>query len=123
MKNQKYYTIDFEKLVEITLPHFFRKPRLMAFLGACIYPIKQLYGEFIKFTEEKTYEAEITPQSGSIERALNDSFDPVLRRFQIVHALLNSGPILYLESDQRGYQGNVLYMKEEVDYNIYNILI
>ncbi|MEO1049512.1 MAG: hypothetical protein AAFX87_02760 [Bacteroidota bacterium] len=114
MQDRKYYQIDFDQLVAILLPGFLRKPKLTAFLKACIAPMKTLYDEFQIFQKRQAYEAGITAQAGLIEKALNDSFDHESRRFQIVHELLNDGPTLYLDSDMKEDRTqHILHLDEE----------
>ena len=101
MQYKKYDQIDFDRLVEILLPIFLRKPKMTGFLKACIAPAKVLYERYRVFSEKQEYEAGITAQAGLIEKALNDAFDSDLRRCQIVHELLPDGPTMYLDADQK----------------------
>lgn len=117
MQDRKYYEIDFDRLVEILLPGFLRKPKMTAFMKACVAPAKNLYQRFQAFSQLQEYEAGITAQAGLIEKALNDAFDPALRRFQIVHELLNDGPVLFLDSDNQSGQNPVLYLEADAQSN------
>ncbi|WP_299460795.1 hypothetical protein [uncultured Microscilla sp.] len=110
MQNRKYYHIDFDRLVDMLLPGFLRKPKMTAFLKACVVPVKTLYQRFQAFSQQQKYEAGITAQAGLIEKALNDAFDPTLRRFQIVHELLNDGPVIFLDSDDQSSQNPIMYL-------------
>lgn len=117
MQDRKYYHIDFDRLVEMLLPGFLRKPRMTAFMQACVTPAKNLYERFQAFSQLQEYEAGITAQAGLIEKALNDAFDPVARRFEIVHELLNDGPVIFLESDNQASQNPVLYLEADAQSN------
>ncbi|OJJ18040.1 hypothetical protein BKI52_29760 [marine bacterium AO1-C] len=117
MQDRKYYHIDFDRLVEILLPGFLRKPKLTAFMKVCVVPVKTLYQQFQTFSQQQEYEAGITAQAGLIEKALNDAFDPVSRRFQIVHELLNDGPVMFLDADNQVGQNPIIYLDADAQSN------
>jgi len=113
MQDRKYYHIDFDRLVEILLPGFLRKPKMTAFMKASVAPVKTLYQQFQAFSQQQKYEAGITAQAGMIEKALNDAFDPEFRRFEIVHELLRDGPVIFLDSDNQSSQNPILYLDSD----------
>ncbi len=110
-----YYTIDLNKLVDILLPLFLQKPRLSAFLKACMVPVKRLYDEFHAFKAVQEYEAGITAQTGLIEKTLNDAFDPEQRCFEIVHGARGEGVVFYAAADMKaeGNSGEALYLNDD----------
>lgn len=78
------YRIDFDFLASVLLlPALLRKPRLRAWLQALILPLKQLYGTFLDYQAASFRELSYSSQTIVLEGALNDQFDPSLRRIRI----------------------------------------
>lgn len=77
------YRVDFDYLATLLLPSLLRKPRLRAWLAALLAPLRQLYGAFLRYAEAARIELSYNSQTIVLEAALNDQFDPDLRRITI----------------------------------------
>lgn len=77
------YRVDFDYLATLLLPSLLRKPRLRAWLVALLFPLRQLYSVFLSYAEASRIELTYTGQVLVLKGALNDQFDPELRRITI----------------------------------------
>jgi hypothetical protein len=75
--------IDLSKLLVDALPAMLRKPRMLAWLESLIKPIKELYQIFSDFVVLSRAQVGYNSQTIVFEGALNDLFDPALRRIYI----------------------------------------
>lgn len=66
--------IDYRKLVILLLPTFLRRPVLMAWLRAMVYPLQQLHDRHQSARTQRLYEVRHTSQICFIKDALNKEF-------------------------------------------------
>ena len=66
--------IDYRKLVILLLPTFLRRPVLMAWLRAMVYPLQQLHDRHQSARTQRLYELRHTSQICFIKDALNNEF-------------------------------------------------
>lgn len=95
----KIFNINFKKLAIEWLPTFLRKPFLSAFILVLILPLEALYNGFLKARKQNLIRMNITCQKFSMQKRLNDYFDPLERRIEIVKAVLFDGTYLYTEAE------------------------
>lgn len=70
--------IDFHKLIELLLPTFLRRPRILALLRVLVAkPLQQLFVEFHIWRLKSRYEASVSPQVISLIHAIERTFDCV----------------------------------------------
>lgn len=93
------FNINFKKLAIEWLPTFLRKPILIAFVLVLIVPLEALYLEFLRARKQNLIRMNTTPQKFSMQKRLNDFFDPLERRIEIVKAVLFDGTYLYTEAE------------------------
>ena len=66
--------IDYRKFVILLLPTFLRRPVLMAWLRAMVYPLQQLHDRHQSARTQRLYELRHTSQICFIKDALNNEF-------------------------------------------------
>lgn len=93
------FNIDYKKTAFNYLLIKFRGPWNIAFLSAIIEPLEMLYNEFLRYRDENLGKLKVTNQKFSIQKHLNDLFDPLERRIEIVKAVLYDGIYLYTEAE------------------------
>jgi len=95
----KVFDINFKKVAAQWLPTFLRKPLLTAFVLVLIVPLEALYIEFLRARKQNLIRITTNCQKFSMQKRLNDYFDPLERRIQIVKAVLFDGVYLYTEAE------------------------
>ena len=93
------FNINFKKLAIEWLPTFLRNPFWIAFLLVLIIPLESLYNEFLRARKQNLIRINTTCQKFSMQKRLNDLFDPLERRIEIVKAVLFDGTYLYTEAE------------------------
>lgn len=71
--------VDWVKLVQLQVPQWMRRKRMVVWLLVCISQVRALHASFLSYRERSLYSLRITGQTISLEKALNDRFDFVNR--------------------------------------------
>lgn len=95
----KIFNINFKKLAVEWMPTFMRNPFWIAFVVVLIFPLEALYIEFLRARKQNLIRMNTTCQKFSMQKRLNDYFDPLERRIEIVKAVLFDGTYLYTEAE------------------------
>lgn len=95
----RIFNINFKKLAIEWMPTFLRNPFWIAFVLVLIVPLESLYNEFLRVRKQNLIRINITCQKFSMQKRLNDLFDPLERRIEIVKAVLFEGTYLYTEAE------------------------
>ena len=96
--------IDFNKLIELLLPTFLRRPRLFALLRTLISkPLQSIFSRFHIWRAKSRYEASVTPQVCSLIHAVERTFDCVCEISE-----LDGKPYDFLVSIDRGTDLNAI---------------
>lgn len=93
------FNINFKKLAIEWLPTFLRQSILIAFILVLIVPLEALYIELLKARKQNLIRIKTSCQKFSMQKRLNDYFDPLERRIEIVKAVLFDGTYLYTEAE------------------------
>ena len=94
------YDIDFKRLAMLLLPTALRRPRLSALAQVLMAPISRLGGELGDYRKEKDYRLRHNGQTCYLRAVINDRFDPVLRRIEIVEEDVDTlTPVVYPRED------------------------
>ena len=88
------FNIDFRQIVYNILPHFLRKPGILAYLYSAVKPLKDLNTTFTTFRTTTNYNLSFTGQTIYLKHFLNDQHDPVGRGIYITN--INNDPYNYL---------------------------
>ncbi len=83
MPNNNIYIVNWGKLLNWMLPEMLRKPKLLAFMNALIFPIQLLHIDLLRFKKQKEYQLSINSQVCRLQALLNDKYDSGQRRLYI----------------------------------------
>ncbi len=129
----KIFNINFKKIAVEWLPTFIRTPFWVAFILIFIIPIEALYKEVLKARKQNLIRLKTTCQKFSMQKRLNDFFDPVERRIEIVKAVLFDGTYLYTEAEDDQFKTktkwlfgdeNPIYLYTEAElYSDYDFVV
>lgn len=102
--NANFYHINWSRLTVLLLPMLLRGARMRAWLYSLVVPIKALHAKFLELRLDLIYKIKHTPQVYSIEKVLNEEFDPDLSR-------------IYIEDGE--YFGQLYFFSPEEDDPVY----
>ncbi|MBU2526248.1 MAG: hypothetical protein KKC03_06580 [Bacteroidetes bacterium] len=111
-----WYKLDIEKFTVLLLPTFLRRERTMAWLRALIFPISQLYSNWAAFRERNLYILTHSGQVVYLRKVLNDSFDPALRRIQIVDGNRFGRVYIYTSGEMKPAFLGAMYLRNSIDF-------
>lgn len=107
------YNLNIDKLLVLLTPTFLRKPKLIAWLRMLATPLHKLMYDFQQARTADLYNLAHNSQVCYLRKALNDEFDPQLRRIKIEDGRQKQRLYIYLRSANRPlYLGKVfLYQR------------
>lgn len=97
--DDKIFDINFRKLAVEKLPTEMRNAFWIPFVFVIVAPVEFIYNEFLKARKQNLIRMKVTCQKFSMQKRLNDVFDPLERRIEIVKAVLFDGTYLYTEAE------------------------
>ena len=107
------YNFNIDKLLVLLTPTFLRKPKLVAWLRTLTMPLNKLLDDFKGHRERDLYNHTHNSQVCYLRKALNDEFDPQLRRIKIEDGTRNIRRYIYQRNVNRPlYLGRMfLYLR------------
>jgi hypothetical protein len=103
------YNIDYTKLIRRMLPKVTRLPKWMAWIYALTKPLRSIDEDFEELRDEITAQYGYNGLKHSLEKLLNDRWDPVERDIYI--EVVQKLPVLFIKDD--GEQPDA-YLKDDV---------
>ena len=110
------FNIDYRKLVALLTPPALRKTRLLALLEALILPVRTSYGRFGNNRTSNLYKLAHNGQVCYLRKALNDRFDPSLRRIYIAEGNKYEREYIYTSAEQKPRYLGTMYLRQAGDY-------
>lgn len=107
------YNFNIDKLLVLLTPTFLRKRKLVAWLRTLAMPLNKLLDDFKVHRERDLYNLTHNSQVCYFRKALNDEFDPQLRRIKIEDGTRNIRRYIYQRNVNRPlYLGRMfLYLR------------
>nr|WP_314801619.1 hypothetical protein [uncultured Capnocytophaga sp.] len=107
------YNLNIDKLLVLLTPTFLRKRKLVAWLRTLAMPLNKLLDDFKVHRERDLYNLTHNSQVCYLRKALNDEFDPQLRRIKIEDGTRNIRRYIYQRNVNRPlYLGRMfLYLR------------
>ena len=107
------YNLNIDKLLVLLTPTFLRKPKLVAWLRMLATPLHKLLYDFQRARQADFYNLAHNSQVCYLRKALNDEFDPQLRRIKIEDGTRNIRRYIYQRNVNRPlYLGRMfLYLR------------
>ncbi|MBP7173997.1 MAG: hypothetical protein KBA33_08045 [Cloacibacterium sp.] len=119
MISEKSFEIDFKKLVLLWLPTFLRQVFLFRLIYWLISPVESIYVEFHKRRKQNLIKLNHNYQVYSLRKRLNDAFDSVERRIQIVSAKKYEKLYLFTEAEDDIRRSKTLFLEEDKPIYLY----
>lgn len=111
-----WYKIDFNRLILLLLPTFLRKPILFGYLRALISPIVSLHYRWEQMRNANLKTLSYNGQKCYLRGALNDYFDPELRRITINDTAQLEQDFIYTQAENLDVYLGVMYLEQDFNY-------
>jgi hypothetical protein len=112
-----WYKVDFDKLVLLLLPTFLRKPVLFGYVRALITPIASLHYKWSRMRDENLTKLSYNGQRCYLRKALNDKYDPELRRITIDGTLDINQDYIYTPAENLDVYLGIMYLAQDFNYS------
>lgn len=111
-----WYRVDFDRLILLLLPTFLRKPVLFGYIKALITPIASLHYKWEQMRTENLKKLSYNSQRCYLRGALNDKYDPDLRRITIDGTLNIDQDYIYTPAENLDVYLGVMYLEQDFNY-------
>jgi len=108
--NDNLFNINFRLLSIWYLPTFLRAAVLKTFVWILIYPLETLYIQILKNRKQNLIKMNHNYQKFSLQKRLNDAFDPVERRIIIIKAVIYESVYLYTEAEDDQFHSKTKWL-------------
>lgn len=95
------YSIDWEKLIQRSVPFSIRKPKMLSFANALISPVVYIYNQFLAFKSAAEMDLKVTGQVRVLQYYLNQKFDLGNDRIEVTDGDSNETLFIFLESENQ----------------------
>ncbi len=112
-----WYKVDFDRLVLLLLPTFLRKPVLFGCVRALITPIASLHYKWLRMRDENLTKLSYNSQRCYLRKALNDKYDPELRRITIDGTLDTTQDYIYTPAENLDVYLGIMYLEQDFNYS------
>ncbi len=102
--------MNIKRLIVLLIPTFLRQSKFIAWLFVLSKPLEMLYSDFVSYKLKTGQNLKINGQVCYLRKALNDEFDPYLRRIKIYDAVIQKGSYLYKISEKKPQYLGKLYL-------------
>ena len=111
------YNLNIDKLLVLLTPTFLRKAKLIAWLRTLAMPLNKLLDDFKVHRERDLYNLAHNSQVCCLRKALNDEFDPQLRRIKIEDGRQKQRLYIYPRSANRPLYIGKVFLYQRGDYS------
>lgn len=111
-----WHKVDYDKLILLLLPTFLRKPVLFGYLKALVSPIASLHYRWSKMRDENLKKLSYNCQRCYFRGALNDKFDPVLRRITFDDTLSLQQDYIYTQAENLDVYLGTMWLEQDFNY-------
>jgi hypothetical protein len=109
----KLFNINFKQLALWWIPTFRRKLITLNYLWCLLFPLEAMYIEFLRKRKQNLIKMNYNYQKYSVQKRLNDAFDPVERRIKIVKAVQYEGVYLYTEAEDDAQHSKTQWLYDD----------
>lgn len=95
----KLFGINFKILAVLWIPTFLRENFILNLCYTLINPLEKMYLEVMKARKQNLIRLNYNYQKFSVQKRLNNAFDPVEKRIEIVKAVQYEGVFTYTKSE------------------------
>ncbi|MCC2590369.1 hypothetical protein [Chryseobacterium sp. MFBS3-17] len=104
------FNFDVRKYALQLLPPWLRSGMAMAVVLAFATPLLDVYIAFTRNRKVNLIKLQFNYQKFSVQKRLNDAFDPIERRIRIVNAVQYDGVYLYTEAEDDPFYSKTVWL-------------
>lgn len=112
-----WYNLNINKLVELLLPTFLRKEKMLAWLRALHFPLIKIVDDFNFNRNQNLYNLAHNGQVCYLRKVLNDRFDVSERRIKITDGNRYKRQYIYTQGEQKPKYLGMIYLRQNADYS------
>ncbi|MBW7839223.1 MAG: hypothetical protein H3C36_06240 [Chitinophagaceae bacterium] len=106
-----WYDLDMNRLIILLMPINWRKPKMIALLQSLAAPLRQLHYDFWLNRRQNLYKVRHNFMICYLQAALNDEFDPQLRRIVIEEPEVFANRYIYTSGELKPRYLGVMYLR------------
>jgi hypothetical protein len=107
------FNINYKRLAVWWLPTSLRINVIINFCYVLIFSLETMYIEVLKGRKQNLIKMNHNYQKFSVQKRLNDAFDPIDRRIEIVNAVMYEGVFLYTEAEDDQYHSKTKWLFDD----------
>ena len=111
-----WFNVDFSKLLLLLTPTFLRKAAFFAFTGSVLSAVGSIYDSWFKMRLDNLYKLSHNGQIVYLRAALNDRFDPSLRRIYLGDGNRFIRKYIYTHVEQKPKFLGTMFLHSRDDY-------
>lgn len=111
-----WFNVDWVRLVMILTPTFLRSEFMKAWLSLLVDGIDVIHYQWLQVRKANIYNLAHNSQICYLRAALNDRFDPSLRRITISSGNAFTRQYIYTDGEQKPKFLGVMYIYDDADY-------
>lgn len=111
-----WYRLNIHRLVELLLPTFLRKGKILAWLRALHSPLVKMVDDFNFNRKRNLYHLAHNGQVCYLRKLLNDRFDVSARRIKIADGNKYKREYIYTLGEQKPKYLGRMYLRQNTDY-------
>lgn len=111
-----WFNVDWVRLVMILIPTFLRSEFMKAWLSLLVDGIEVVHYQWLQVRKANIYNLAHNSQICYLRAALNDRFDPSLRRITISSGNAFTRQYIYTDGEEKPKFLGVMYLYDDADY-------
>ena len=109
--------LNINKLTELLLPTFLRKPKMLVWLRALHFPLIKIVDDFNFNRNQNLYNLAHNGQVCHLCGALNNRFDIAQRRIKIIDGNKYKREYIYTDGEKKPKFLGTIYLRDDADYS------
>ncbi len=111
-----WFNVNWVRLITLLIPTFLRSEFMIAWLTLLVDGIDVLHYQWLQVRRSNIYDLAHNSQICYLRSALNDRFDPQLRRITITSGNAFTRQYIYTDGEQKPKFLGVMYIYDDADY-------
>lgn len=111
-----WFFVNWSRLGLILLPTFLRGEMMRAWIELILSPIEDIHYNWMQYRKDNLYKLAHNSQKCYLRGALNDRFDPGLRRIKITRGNAYQRKYIYTDAEAKPKYLGTIFLYDDADY-------